>query len=176
MNIKSKPQLSWIMTLYRFWGEPLFLLCTSSNGESSWGLITTHNLAYCTALYKGSKVLRRNIFWSPCTHIVHDQSSLFITPFIEFHQHTTSVWRYMDVVNKFILTSYVGLWLHRILSSCTSYESIQPGNFAKYLFLGVWYPGNSYLFLQNLLRKLSWKIWYVFILFLSPGKFDLFLW
>ena len=29
-------------------------------------------------------------------------------------------------------------------------ESIQRGNFAKYLFLGVWSPGKSYLFLQNI--------------------------
>ena len=49
------------------------------------------------------------------------------------------------------------------------YESIRRGNFAKYLFLG-------YGFLEiriccyKILRKLSWKIWYVLMVFLSPGK------
>ena len=68
-------------------------------------------------------------------------------------------------------------------------ESIQRGNFAKYLFLWVWSPGKSYLFLQNLEKALlenlfcsygisfSWKIICVLTKFWtrSHGKFDLFL-
>ena len=33
-------------------------------------------------------------------------------------------------------------------------ESIQRGNFAKYLFLGVWSSGKSYLFLKNFEKAL----------------------
>ena len=48
-------------------------------------------------------------------------------------------------------------------------ESIQRGNFAKYLFLGVWSLGKSYLFfvLTKLFRKPSWKIWSVLMVFFS---------
>ena len=70
------------------------------------------------------------------------------------------------------------------------YESIRRGNFIKYLFLGVWSLGKSYVFLQNFEKTLlenlicsygisfSWKILCVLTKFWtrSPGNFDLFLW
>ena len=51
------------------------------------------------------------------------------------------------------------------------YESIQRGNFGKYLFLGVWSPGKSYLFLQNFEKALENLICsYGLMVFLSLGK------
>ena len=67
---------------------------------------------------------------------------------------------------------------HRMLT-----ESVRRGNFAKYLFLGVWFPGKSYQFLQNfekaLLEKLicsygisfSWKIVCVLAEFWESSSF-----
>ena len=68
-------------------------------------------------------------------------------------------------------------------------ESIWRNNLAKYLFLGVWSPGKSYLFLQNfekallenlmcsneILDKISRKFWSVLMIFLPPGKSNVFL-
>ena len=68
-------------------------------------------------------------------------------------------------------------------------ESIRRGNFAKYLFLGVWSPRKSYLSLQNFENTLPenlicsygisfcWKILCVLTNFWTRflGKFDLFL-
>ena len=75
-----------------------------------------------------------------------------------------------------------------VLTMFFSFESIRRGNFAKYLFLGVWSLGKSYLFLRSfekvLLENLmcsyeifSWKIVCVFAEFWgsSPGNFDVFL-
>ena len=53
------------------------------------------------------------------------------------------------------------------------FESIQRGNFTKYLFLGIWSPGNICFYKS--LRKLSSKMWSVLMVFLSPGKSYVFL-
>ena len=54
------------------------------------------------------------------------------------------------------------------LATLAMFESIRRGNFAKYLFLGVWSPRKSYLFLQNFEKAL---LECVLVHFASPGKF-----
>ena len=63
--------------------------------------------------------------------------------------------------------------------------------FLKYLFLRVWSPGKSYVFLTKFWESISWKVWSVLMVVLSygknlmcstnlehrySGKFDRFLW
>ena len=60
------------------------------------------------------------------------------------------------------------------LSLSILYERIRRGNFAKYLFLGVWSSAKSYLFLQNFENAFLEKIWSVIMVFLSSGKLYVF--
>ena len=58
---------------------------------------------------------------------------------------------------------FLSISILKCLLHYTWYESIQRGDFAKCLFLGVWSPGK----IVSVLTKF-WES--------SPGKFDLFLW
>ena len=68
--------------------------------------------------------------------------------------------------NYTILIKKIVYYLYRkkVLSL---FESIRRGNFAIYLFLGVWSPGKSYLFLKKFREsfgKLELFLWYFFLL------------